>query len=58
MSKHSDVVPNSTLTDDAAAAWGRAGFSRRSFLVGTGALVVSFSMKGALQTAVAQGPFE
>src|SRR5437660_1983082 len=58
MSKHSEVVPNSTLIDDAAAALGRAGFSRRSFLVGTGALVVSFSMKGALQTAVAQGPFE
>ncbi|PYU19494.1 MAG: xanthine dehydrogenase family protein molybdopterin-binding subunit [Acidobacteria bacterium] len=58
MSKHSEVVPNSTLIDDAAAALGRAGFSRRSFLVGAGALVVSFSMKGALQTALAQGPFE
>ena len=58
MSKHSKVVPNSTLTDDAAAALGRAGFSRRSFLVGAGALVVRFSMKGALETALAQGPFE
>src|SRR3989441_8602546 len=58
MSKHSEVLPKPTLTDDAAAALGRAGFSRRSFLVGAGALIVSFSMKGALQTAAAQGPFE
>ena len=58
MSKHSEVLPNPTLTDDAAAALGRAGFSRRSFLAGAGALIVSFSMKGALETAAAQGPFE
>src|SRR5260370_19809098 len=58
MSKHAEVLPNRTLTEDAAAALGRAGFSRRSFLMGAGALIVSFSMKGALQTAAAQGLFE
>ena len=58
MSKHSEVLPNFGLTQDAAAALGRAGFSRRSFLAGAGALVVSFSMRGALQTAAAQGAFE
>src|SRR5579872_2775830 len=58
MSKHSDLLPIQTLTDDAAAALKRAGFSRRSFLAGAGALIVSFSMKGALQTALAQGAFE
>ena len=58
MSKHSELPPNQTLSDDAAAALKRAGFSRRSFLAGAGALIVSFSMKGALQTAMAQGPFE
>jgi len=51
-------VPNPALTDDAAVALGRAGFSRRSFLIGAGALIVSFSMKGAVQTAGAQGLFE
>lgn len=58
MSRHREVVPNPTLTDDAAAALKRAGFSRRSFLAGAGALIVSFSIKGALQTAAAQGAFE
>src|SRR4029077_3200898 len=58
MSKHAKLLPSPTLTEDAAAALSRAGFSRRSFLVGAGALVVSFSMKGALQTAAAQGAFE
>src|SRR6201998_1441789 len=58
MSTHSELIPNPALTDDAAAALGRAGFSRRSFLIGAGALIVSFSMKGAVQTAGAQGLFE
>src|SRR5260370_40050063 len=58
MSKHSEVLPNPTLTDDATAALGRSGFSRRSFLAGAGALIVRFSMKGALETAAAQGPVE
>lgn len=58
MSKHSELLPNQRLTGDAAAALKRAGFSRRSFLAGAGALIVSFSMKGTLQTALAQGAFE
>src|SRR5260370_8048083 len=58
MSKHTEVPPNRTLTEDAAAALGRAGFSRRSFLMGPGALSVSFSMNGGLQTATGQGLFE
>ena len=33
-----------TLTPDAAAALERAGFSRRNFLKGTGALIVTFSL--------------
>jgi nicotinate dehydrogenase subunit B len=46
-----------TLTRDAREALARAGFSRRSFLRGSGALVVTFSL-GALSkpsTASAQG---
>ena len=58
MSKQSEVIRNAALNHDAAAALGRAGFSRRSFLVGAGALIVSFNMRGALQTAAAQGLFE
>jgi nicotinate dehydrogenase subunit B len=53
-----EVARKRTLTEDAAAALVQAGFSRRSFLAGAGALVVSFSMKGAVQTALAQGAFE
>ncbi len=58
MSKNSEVARKRTLTEDGVAALDRAGFSRRSFLAGAGALVVSFSMKGAVQTALAQGAFE
>src|ERR1700730_6581313 len=58
MSKNSEVARKRTLTEDGVAALDRAGFSRRSFLAGAGALIVSFSMKGALQTALAQGAFE
>ena len=46
-----------TLTSDARGALERAGFSRRDFLKGTGALVVSFSM-GMIGTAAAQGVLE
>jgi CO/xanthine dehydrogenase Mo-binding subunit len=38
----------------AADALARAGFSRRTFIKGTGALIVSFSMGGALRTLEAQ----
>lgn len=54
MSKQPELMHNPTLTEEAAAALSRAGFSRRAFLFGTGALVVSFSMHGALETAAAQ----
>lgn len=54
MREHGEFAHNPSLTEEAAAALGRAGFSRRSFLLGAGALVVSFSMKGALETAAAQ----
>jgi nicotinate dehydrogenase subunit B len=57
MNKHAELAQNPTLTEAAAAALARAGFSRRSFLLGAGVLVVSFSMKGALHTAAAQNLF-
>ena len=44
----------STMTRGAADALARAGFSRRAFIKGTGALIVSFSMGGALRTLEAQ----
>ena len=50
------------MTPDAAAALDRAGFSRRSFLKGSGALIVGFSMAGVAgrfgldATVEAQGP--
>jgi CO/xanthine dehydrogenase Mo-binding subunit len=46
------------LSADARNALGRAGFSRRSFLKGSGALVVAFSSAGVVETlsqAFAQG---
>ena len=51
-----EVERTPTLTPGALAALRRAGFSRRSFLKGTGALIVSFSMEGVLGSALAQGP--
>lgn len=55
MSKRAEVHAISALTADALAALRRAGFSRRSFLKGTGALIVSFSMEGMLGSSFAQG---
>ena len=43
------------MAQDAAVALDRAGFSRRNFIKGTGALIVSFSMGGAMDTFAAQG---
>jgi len=51
-----EVKSTPTLTPGALAALRRAGFSRRSFLKGTGALIVSFSMEGVLGSALAQDP--
>ncbi len=54
MRTKSKSVDDLSLTPDALAALRRAGLSRRHFLKGTGALVVTFSM-GMLGTAQAQG---
>ena len=43
-------VTCSPMSQGAAEALERAGFSRRTFIKGTGALIVSFSMGGALRT--------
>ena len=43
-----------TMAQNAADALSRAGFSRRDFIKGTGALIVSFSMGGALAPLEAQ----
>jgi nicotinate dehydrogenase subunit B len=47
-------APLSRLTPDAQDALARAGFSRRAFLQGAGALIVSFSALGKVATAAAQ----
>jgi CO/xanthine dehydrogenase Mo-binding subunit len=44
----------SKMAQGATDALERAGFSRRSFIKGTGALIVSFSMGGAIETLAAQ----
>ena len=44
----------SSMTPDAVAALKRSGFSRRAFLQGSGALIVTFSMAGVLKTLDAQ----
>lgn len=54
MRTKSKSVDDLSLTPDALAALRRAGLSRRHFLKGTGALVVTFSM-GMLGTAQGQG---
>lgn len=54
MRKPSSGVNESAMTPGAADALARAGFSRRAFIKGTGALIVSFSMGGALATLEAQ----
>jgi nicotinate dehydrogenase subunit B len=46
-----------TLTPDALAALRTSGFSRRSFLKSTGALIVTFSVAGIYGTAEAQENF-
>src|ERR1700722_19779467 len=47
-------VTEKPMEQSAADALARAGFSRRAFIKGTGALIVSFSMGGALGTLEAQ----
>jgi CO/xanthine dehydrogenase Mo-binding subunit len=48
------LVTEFPMTQGAADALARAGFSRRTFIKGTGALIVSFSMGGAFRTLEAQ----
>ena len=55
MKKASHGTPESRIARDAADALQRAGFSRRNFIKGTGALIVSFSMRGTIDTFAAQG---
>jgi nicotinate dehydrogenase subunit B len=47
-------VTESPMSQGAAEALERAGFSRRTFIKGTGALIVSFSMGGTLRALGAQ----
>ena len=47
-------APAPAWTPDALAALRNAGFSRRKFLQGAGALVISFSMRGMWSAAAAQ----
>jgi hypothetical protein len=54
MKKTSLNETGSKMAQGAADALERAGFSRRNFIKGTGALIVSFSMGGALETFAAQ----
>ena len=54
MKKKPQAAKELFLTSDARAALRRSGFSRRSFLQGTGALIVGFSMGGMLTTLDAQ----
>jgi nicotinate dehydrogenase subunit B len=50
MKTKSRAVSELSLTSGAVAALERSGFSRRTFLQGTGALIVTFSMGGVLTT--------
>jgi nicotinate dehydrogenase subunit B len=56
MRTRSQVERHLALTPEAQAALNRAGFSRRSFLKGSGALVVTFSVGGILGAAAPQFP--
>src|ERR1700730_7065171 len=57
LKKRSNVAEKQALTPDALAALRSAGFSRRSFLKSTGALIVTFSVAGIYETADAQENF-
>src|SRR5260221_5530745 len=55
--KKSKAAEKQALTPDALAALRRAGFSRRSFLKSTGALIVRLSVAGINKPAEAQESF-
>jgi nicotinate dehydrogenase subunit B len=52
--KRTEATARPSLTRHGLAALREAGFTRRRFLQGAGALVVSFSMRGLWSTAAAQ----
>jgi hypothetical protein len=54
MKKPSLHADDFKMKQGAASALDRAGFSRRAFIKGGGALIVSFSMGGALSSLRAQ----
>lgn len=56
MKKPSLLENETTMSQGAADALARAGFSRRDFIKGTGALIVTFSMGGAFKALEAQQP--
>ena len=49
-----EPMNQAAMTPDALAALEKAGFSRRNFLKGAGALIVSFSMAGVAKKLAAQ----
>src|SRR5579864_5411369 len=53
--KKSNAGEKPALAPHALAALRNAGLSRRVFLQGAGALIVSFSIRGVVGTALAQG---
>src|ERR1035437_10559213 len=57
MKSTSQKLNEVSFTSDARSALERAGFSRRSFLQGTGALIVSFSMGELLAPLDARAQF-
>ena len=58
MEKKSHGAKKPAMAPNAQAALRRAGFSRRSFLQTTGALIVTFSVGGMFETSEAQGLLE
>jgi nicotinate dehydrogenase subunit B len=54
MKTRSHAGNETAMSQDAMVALERAGLSRRTFMKGTGALIVGFSMGGALRTLGAQ----
>jgi len=57
LKKKSKAQQKQTLTPDALAALRKSGFSRRTFLKSTGALIVTFSVAGIYEIAKAQDNF-
>jgi nicotinate dehydrogenase subunit B len=54
MKTPSSSISEQSMAQRAAEALDRAGFSRRDFIKGAGALIVTFTMEGAVRTVAAQ----